>query len=285
VGDTGKEETTAILEDETLDAQPTMEVCPMTTSTLEGVAKLRRDVREATTLGRAEARWLVDAYYATQENRIRAAHQVRTLTEGAEPAAVIGWLFDQQELLEREIRKVLDDFSDRSTPGVWAKSILGIGPVIAAGLLCHIDIEQAPTVGHIWRYAGLAPTVEWKKGEKRPWNAALKRLCWLIGESFVKVSSRDSDIYGKVYVARKEQETARNEAGEFADQAAAALRAPCGKSVSTLETGEDPRLSTGVIHHYDTGREPGRAVHAAGFARVAFRPRWPGNALLASLSL
>jgi Transposase IS116/IS110/IS902 family len=222
----------------------------MTTSTLEGIDKLRKDIRAAAELGRDEARVLVDAYYVTQENRIRAAHQVRTLTEGAEPAAVISWLFDQQELLEREIRKVLDDFSDRSTPGVWAKSILGIGPVIAAGLLCHIDIEQAPTVGHIWRYAGLDPTVEWKKGEKRPWNAALKRLCWLIGESFVKVSSRDSDIYGKVYVARKEQEAAKNEAGEFADQAAAALAAKNWRSDTQART------------EYKAGRLPKARIHA-----------------------
>jgi hypothetical protein len=227
-----------------------MEIRPMTTTELEGVAKLRRDVREATTLGRAEARWLIDAYYATQENRIRALHQVRALTEGDEPAAVISWLFDQQELLEREIRKVLDDFSDRSAPGVWAKSILGIGPVIAAGLLCHIDIEQAPTVGHIWRYAGLDPTVEWKKGEKRPWNAALKRLCWLIGESFVRVSGRENDIYGKIWRSRKEQESARNEAGEFADQAAAALAS------------KKWRADTQARAEYEAGRLPKARIHA-----------------------
>ena len=42
----------------------------------------------------------------------------------------------------------------------------GIGPVIAAGLLANIDIKQAPTVGHIWRFAGLDPTNKWigKKG-------------------------------------------------------------------------------------------------------------------------
>ena len=71
--------------------------------------------------------------------------------------------------------------------------------------------------------AGLDPTVTWDKGEKRPWNAKLKTLCWKIGESFVKVSGRDNDIYGHVYTERKALEIQRNDAGEYSEQAAAAL--------------------------------------------------------------
>ena len=54
----------------------------------------------------------------------------------------------------------------------WARSIYGIWPVLAAGLLAHIDIEQAPTVGHIWSFAGLDPTKKWQPKTTRPWNAA-----------------------------------------------------------------------------------------------------------------
>ena len=97
--------------------------------------------------------------------------------------------------------------------------ICGIGPVIAAGLLAHIDIEKAPTVGHIWNFAGLNPFQDWNKGEKRPWNASLKTLCWKIGQSFVKVSNNDKDVYGKIYKKRKEYEMAKNEAGDYAEQA------------------------------------------------------------------
>ena len=92
--------------------------------------------------------------------------------------------------------------------------------MIAAGLEAHIDITRAPTVGHIWRYAGLDPTCEWRKGEKRPWNASLKTLCWKIGESFVKVSGKEKSLYGRLWKERKELEEKRNAAGEFADQAA-----------------------------------------------------------------
>jgi hypothetical protein len=53
----------------------------------------------------------------------------------------------------------------------------------------------------------------------RPWNARLKTLVWKIGQSFVKVSNNDNDVYGKIYQQRKIYETIKNEAGEYAEQA------------------------------------------------------------------
>jgi hypothetical protein len=99
----------------------------------------------------------------------------------------------------------------------------GIGPVIAAGLLAHIDINEAPTTGHIWRFAGLDPTSVWEKGQKRPWNAELKTLCWKIGQSFMKFSGRDECFYGKLYIERKQYEVDRNDSGGNATRAAELL--------------------------------------------------------------
>jgi Transposase IS116/IS110/IS902 family len=216
-------------------------------SLLTPVQKLTKDLKEASrTLGTIEARFLVDAYYAMQENRIRSKHQVRTLAEPKKKAAngedaeegegeeeqaefvpephdVLEWLFVQEETLEKQIRGTLDIYSLSDRSGVWARSIKGIGPVIAAGLLANLDIEQAPTVGHFWSFAGLNPDATWGKGQKRPWNASLKRLCFLIGESFVKVSNRPDDVYGKLYKQRKEWETERNSRLLYAEQAKAAL--------------------------------------------------------------
>ncbi len=191
---------------------------------LTPIIKLTKDLKSASrTLSDDEARFLVDAYYAMQDDRIRAAHQHRTLTESGQPADVMTWLLDQREMLEKQVARALDAYSAGSQVGAWARSIVGIGPIISAGMLAHIDITKAPTVGHIWRYAGLDPTQSWEKGQKRPWNARLKTLCWKVGESFVKVSGNEKDIYGKVYKERKEIEAARNEKLEFAEQAIAIL--------------------------------------------------------------
>jgi hypothetical protein len=192
---------------------PTKETALPRTTQIEELARLTTDIRKATrTLERREARYLVDTYYQLQDYRISSDNQIRSMAKDAEPHLTLDFFAHQMRTLENQVRSVLNTWTDTEELGVWAKSIVGIGPVIAAGLLAHIDIEKAPTVGHIWRYAGFDPTVEWGKGEKRPWNASLKVVCWKAGESFVKVSGNPNDIYGKVYIQRKEMEIERNDA-------------------------------------------------------------------------
>jgi hypothetical protein len=65
---------------------------------------------------------------------------------------------------------------------------------------------------------------------RRPWNATLKTLCWKIGQSFMKVSARENDVYGGLYLKRKAQEIEANERGDFAGQAKAKLDTKIGKS-------------------------------------------------------
>lgn len=58
---------------------------------------------------------------------------------------------------------------------------------------------------------------------KPPYNTDLKKICYLIGQSFIKVSNRGS-LYGQIYKERKAYETAKNEAGEYAEQAKRLLK-------------------------------------------------------------
>lgn len=219
------------------------------------VSKLTKDLKKAAaTLTDAEARYMVDYYYQLQADRIRSNNQVRQMVEPkegepVEPSELLAWLATNTGLLERRIASALDAYTGSRVVGQWARSITGIGPILAAGLMAHIDIKRAPTCGKIWRFAGLDPTVTWGKGERRPWNARLKTLCWKIGESFVKVSGNESDFYGKLYVARKAQEIERNEAGMFAEQAKASL--------SIKRYGAD----TIARKRYEEGKLPDARIH------------------------
>jgi hypothetical protein len=216
---------------------------------LEPIQKLSQDLRAAAQLmSRAEVRYLVDSYYAMQQNRIRFANQNRALIEQAEPATLVPWLSGQAERFEKEIRKALEPWAEHQAVGRWCLSITGIGPVLTAGLLAHIDITKAPTAGKIWRFAGLDPTSKWERGQKRPWNPSLKTLCWKIGESFVKVSGREKDIYGKLWLARKALEQQRNEEGRNAEEAA--------RRVATVGR------ATEAYGHYAAGRLPPGQIHA-----------------------
>lgn len=201
---------------------------------LTPVVRMSRDIRAAaSTLSKGEARYLVDAYYIMQDARIRAAHQRRALEEAGEPNAVMEWLGDQNQVLEDQIKAALDKFTMADPVGQWMRSIRGIGPVIAAGFLAHVDVTErddngdliCTTAGSLWSLCGVAPGKDRRiRGQKLTFNPDLKRLTFHVGECFKRCSPAHDDAYYRhVYDRRKEYETNLNRAGAYADQAAAAL--------------------------------------------------------------
>jgi len=266
---------------------------------LHTIERLTKDIKQAaSTLSPREARYLVDLYYQMQDNRKRADGQIRAMSTDAEPHATIDWFSNQSSSLESRIKSVLDVYSMSIPIGAWSREIIGIGPVIAAGLIAHIDIARGTkrdkcdcctntvererlikarklkaddtvcsghpveTVGHIWRYAGLDPTMKWEKKTKRPWNASLKVLCWKIGESFVKVSGHNDDVYGKIYIQRKEYEAARNETGYNRDVA--------------LDRAATVSKATDAYKSYSIGKLPPAHIHARAkrYAVKLFLSHW-----------
>lgn len=193
---------------------------------LEPVSKLTKDIKAAArTLTQSEARYYVDTYYKIQDARIRARNQERAADQSveAEPNNLDAYLGDQFTVLEKEIAKALAVYVDAQPIGIWAKANKGVGPVIAAGIISRIDIHKAEHPSSIWRYAGLAPGQKRKKGQLVDWNPDLKRICWLLGESFVKVSGYNDAVYAKLYLSHKAKEQAQNENGHYTALAAEIL--------------------------------------------------------------
>ena len=213
-----------------------------------GVSRLSQEEREASEQMPANvARYIVDAYYQAQNHRIRSHQQI--VSEHRDSAIVTRILTDAQRS-ERTYRTALGRYAAAHTPGQWSLTQKGIGPVIAAGLLAHINIEQCLNVGPLWRFAGLDPSLpRASKGEKRHYNTKLKVLCWKMGESFVKVSGHEDAHYGKVYLIRKEREVARNEMGDFKDQADEILRSKnIGKETDAFKAYSKGKLPPAHIH-------------------------------------
>jgi hypothetical protein len=61
--------------------------------------------------------------------------------------------------------------------------------------------------------------MKWEKGQKRPYNAALKQVCFHLGECFKRTSGSDESFYGSLYKSRKAFITARNDTGYNAERA------------------------------------------------------------------
>lgn len=186
------------------------------------IEKLSKDIKKsAETLGEREARYLVDLYYQIQDFRIQCSNQTRILqkSEEGESHECIEFMANNYYRMETYIKKILEEYAKTKQICRWMMSIDGIGPILATGLYCQIDITKCTTAGDLWKFAGLYPGAKKKKGMKCPYNSTLKTLCWKIGQSFIKVSGKDTDVYGHIYVARKKYETEKNDNGDYADYA------------------------------------------------------------------
>ena len=209
---------------------------------------LRLDVRQmAVEFDQRSVRELVSTYYRVQGDRIAVAAQARELKAQDSPHQLTEYLSEQLHHMEASLVRPLETFAQSYKVGQWALSQYGIGPVITAGLISHIDISKAHTAGSVWRYAGMDPTVVWNKGQKRPWNAELKTLVWKIGQSFMKFSGREQCFYGKLYLQDKARRIELNTSGAYAERAKSILESKNWKKNKTSETLKEGRLSDAQI--------------------------------------
>lgn len=268
---------------------------------VQGLASVSKAVKESmVNISRNDVRYLVDTYYQMQDFRKSLDNQVRSIEQGydkvdenneSQQPEALKWIAASFKNDEKQILKMLDAYTDSVGIGRWLKDIIGIGPVISAGLLAYFDINKANHANQFHSYAGLNDNnnpwlgtkgasalvkelkelfpdedpknisdnvlqeiynryrrdivtvrrlsqakdkknqplgyVTWDSLQKYlampPYNIALKTLCWKIGESFTKVSGKEESLYGRLYRQRKAYETAKNEAGDYAEYAAKCL--------------------------------------------------------------
>ena len=176
-------------------------------------------VLSATKLTNPEARFLVSNYYAAQDARKRSDMQIRHMGDNVALPEVLSYSRDGNAVIEGQVMKCLESWANGSPVGRWCLAQFGVGPVLAAGFLAHLDIERAPTAGHFWSFAGQNPEMKWGKGEKRPYNADLKQLCYHFGECAKRTSNNPDSFYGRIYRDRKEYVVAKNDAGGNAERA------------------------------------------------------------------
>jgi hypothetical protein len=184
------------------------------------VQKVTKDMIKQASLGdRGQARALVKIYYQIQDQRLATSRQQSSNHDAQEPNDLLQYLATQFLTLEKTIKRGLEAYVKQSNVGNWLLSVYGIGPVISAAIIAHIDITKAPTAGHIWSYAGILPGIKWEKGQKRPWNADLKVVLWKAGCSFMKFAAMENCAYGHLYRQRKDYEWKRNLNGGCSEDA------------------------------------------------------------------
>lgn len=181
----------------------------------------------------SELRKRVDYYMRIQKARIRFEHYLRAY-EWMEliPPKVISDMLPQLKKLEKENEKSIKEYfkngkdqglfethirsvthsKDGETINVlkpikemsphpiykWLTSIKGISDVLAGKFIAYIDIDKTPGIANLWKYAGLAPGQNRRKGNNNKWNHKLKSFCYQLGDSFIKQRTpKYRDIYDK----------------------------------------------------------------------------------------
>jgi hypothetical protein len=128
----------------------------------EPIVKLNKDLKKvAGTMASGEARFMVDSYYQSQGNRMREEARIRGLAKNEEPHAVLSWLADNNSRLEKQTATALKYYAESTPIGQWAAEVVGVGPIINAGLQAYIDITKAETAGAIWNLMGFNPDQRW----------------------------------------------------------------------------------------------------------------------------
>ena len=126
------------------------------------------DVKEAVeNLTLDSIRFMVSMYYRYQKSRIAFNQQKNALSDAEKSNLCVTSFSNLTMSCERFIQTVMAHFCEVHPVTKWCISNRGVGPVLAAGLLAHIRIKDekdniiAPTVGHIWSFAGWDPTRKW----------------------------------------------------------------------------------------------------------------------------
>jgi len=223
-----------------------------TAGIVEPVVRLRADVKRDLfsddIMTREEIRQLVSTFYEQQDNRIRAAGRQRELAAVERQHSAITYATNQASLLETNIQAMLQVAVEQSGEmGEWLMSLHGIGPVLAAGILAHINMEIVQVAGQIHSYAGMTPGKTREKGKKLTYNPELKKMFWKVGQSFVRANNPEVNTYRRIYDERKLYEQAKNLAGDYKSQADDILAAKKIEAADYKATLEKGMLSDGHI--------------------------------------
>jgi len=119
--------------------------------------------------------------------------------------------------------KELEDYVDKRVATLlkqhpaypWFSRVLGIGPENIAKVVGLIEIEKAPTVSSLWKFAGFhveengtAPKRE--PGKKLEYNSKLRSMCWRVGDSLIRARGKNGPSkFALYYYQEKEKYLAR----------------------------------------------------------------------------
>ena len=129
--------------------------------------------------------------------QIRATHLGLQGRKNEETEKLIAMLVDVEEYVDGQLATWVI-----SHPAYhWFSRVKGIGKENIGKVIGMVDIEKAPTISSLWKFAGYhvedGKAPKRKKGELNAYNARLRTMCWRLGSSLMRASGCFYDHYIK----------------------------------------------------------------------------------------
>jgi len=189
-------------------------------------------------IGKDEARALFRDYLLLVRRRVTMERRLKSIST----PRLLDTLLKTLKCEEEMRWKFLLAWVGKDVTGRWLLGITGVGPVVAAGLLAHVDLNRMESVDSLWRYAGLDGPHDGRV--YRPWwNPTLKAIAYWAGESFIKTKSQEGSFYGQLWTERRAYEEMQNNKGALKWEAERTLRKGYRWRKKTRETYEAGMLS------------------------------------------
>lgn len=129
------------------------------TRRIKKLDKLGEDVRVAALdMTIPEARYVYKDYLGLQKFQQSTRGHVNQLKKDGVPNTAMKFIANNTEYIRRyQFREIFDIWTDKYPESRWVKSIHGLGPAVAAGLICYCDFDKAKSTSSFWYWAGLTP--------------------------------------------------------------------------------------------------------------------------------
>ena len=188
---------------------------------------------------------LVDVQLSVEKLRValqvRSAHLNKQNRADTETDDLLDVVREVEDYVDRRVAKLLTGHP--AYP--WFSRIKGIGKENIGKVVGMIDIEKAPHVSSLWKYAGMhvtengtAPKRE--AGKKLEYNSQLRSMCWRLGGSLIKAKGK----FYLYYLQEKDKYTKRYE--NEGRQVVPAEKLP---KVKGKKTESSEYISEGHIHN------------------------------------
>jgi len=105
-----------------------------------------------------EARYVFKDYMNLQKYQQSTKAHVRQLEKESTPNTTMKFIANNTTYIRKyQFSEIFDIWTDKFPEARWVKSINGLGPAVAAGLICYCDFDKAHNSSSFWQWAGLTP--------------------------------------------------------------------------------------------------------------------------------